>query len=318
MIKLPPMPLSELQAFMYWIVTDPRGPEAIIEGAPDELSERLGGRDWRDVLAPRAGMTDTRRLDVYAGGYPTRIYEALTETYPSVKRVLGDQAFLSLAGRYAVRHPSRSYNLSAVGDQLPEFLHTDPLTGPLPFLPELAALDRAAMRAFHAWAKEPLDPKTLAAVGPERLGDCRFTFQPETVLMDSTWPIATIRELRGAPDAEFNVRVENNPERLVVHRTGHRPDHPPSRRPGHEAGYDVVVRRLEAPEHAALARLMAGGTVWQALEAATEAAATDAAAAEATAEPDGGSGLPVARWFESWVSSGLFSGMVSGTGIATP
>jgi len=205
------------------------------------------------------------------------MFESLAEMFPSVKRVLGDRAFLSLAVRYAVKHPPVSYNLSAAGERVPEFLPGDPLTGGLPFLPDLAGLDRAAMRAFHAWAEPPVEPGRFAAIDAERLGDCRFRFQPETALIESRWPVVTIRELREAPDSEFRVQIENNPERAVVHRSG----------------YDVVVRRLDPAEHTALAVLMNGGTVWEALEAAGRLA--------------GASELPVSQWFQTWVSSGMLA-----------
>ncbi|MCW5829989.1 MAG: putative DNA-binding domain-containing protein [Deltaproteobacteria bacterium] len=265
--------LRQLQEFLYWIITEPRDAAGIVQNDPAACRERLGGADWTEIFAPRPGRTPARRLDVYADGYPARMFDALAENYPSVRRVCGDQSFLSLAGRYARAHPSTHYNLGEAGRHLPDYLKGDALTADLPFLPDLAELDAACMQVFHASALPPLDPGRLQSASPDRLGGSRLVFQNATRLMESRWPVATIREMRDVPDEEFRVRVEDNPERCVVFRSG----------------FSGLVRRLEAAEFAALSALMTGSTVWGAIEAA------------ATHEKE----PPVGAWFGEWVSSGL-------------
>jgi len=271
--------LRELQEFLAWLITDPRGPDALLSGCEGEVAAKLGGSDWRMVVAPRAGSGHARRLEVYGGGFPTRIFEAVSEMYPSVKRVTGDAALLSLAGRYIARYPSQDYSLSVVGRHLPEFLRSDPLTERLPFLPDLAVLDRAAMEAFHSPVEEPAGSEALASIDPEQFGACRLRFQAGTFLLASRWPVATIRELREAPDSDFGVKVEDNPERMVVWRSG----------------YEAAIRKTDAAEFTALEKLLAGGTVWEAIEAAGALQGGDPSAGE---------------WFGTWMSGGLVAGIV--------
>ncbi len=271
--------LRELQEFLAWLITEPRGPEALLSEHAGQVAAKLGGRDWTAVVAPRPGSGPARRLEVYGAGFPTRIFEALSEMYPSVKRVTGDAALFSLAGRYIAQYPSKDYSLSAVGRHLPEFLRSDPLTERLPFLPDLAILDRAAMEAFHAPIQEPVSPGTLSSIDPSKFGECRIRFQAGTCLLASHWPVATIRELREAPDSEFIVKVEDNPERMIVWRSG----------------YEAAVRKTDMAEFAALEKLLAGGTIWEALEAAAAIQGDDP---------------PAGEWFRTWMSGGLAAGIV--------
>lgn len=269
--------LEQLQRFVHWVITNPRGHEVLTgDNPPEEIRRWLTGWDWKEIIAVREGQRPgTRRLDVYSGAYPTRVFESLSEMYPAIQRVLGDQAFLSLGGRYVQRYPSTDYNLSNLGLKLPEFLAEDLLTESLPFLPDLADLERAVIRAFHAWTQPALDLPAISAIDPEKLGECRLGFQPETRLVSSRWPVVTIRENREMPDSQFRVQVEGNPERAIVHRTG----------------YEVAVRKLDEMEYSALLTLLEGRTIWEALEA-LPAGSTDAPP-------------PVEGWFRSWVTEGL-------------
>ena len=72
-------------------------------------------------------LTAAEAVEVYRGGYPARLTEALGETYEICWRVLGDEAFFAAAHDYIARAPSRTHNLSDYGADFPEFLESLPV-----------------------------------------------------------------------------------------------------------------------------------------------------------------------------------------------
>jgi hypothetical protein len=256
------------------MVTDPRGPEALVERHEEECRRRLGGRDWRDLVAPVAGPQAARRIEVYAEGFLARLEDALGATYEAVVRVLGPRRQRTLVRRYAAAHPPRHYDLARAGDRLPEHLEVDPLAAELPFLPDLARLERAAAAAFHAEVASPVTAAELAALDPDRLARARLVLQEHVTGLRSAWPVRSLRDLRGVPDEAVSLPVVGCPEDAIVHR----------------AGLDVVVREPEPGELACLEALRVGAPFGEALERAL-AAGADAAGVQSL--------------FARWTANGL-------------
>lgn len=169
-------------------------------------------------LNPQAGDPGTERLSVYSGGYLARMEEGLEESYPAVRRVAGRRGFHALAHDYAAGHPSRDYNLSLVGKDLPVFLEGYSLTKELPFLPDLARLEWAVAEAFHAFDQPPLDPAHLSAIPPEEWERIRLVFQPSLRMVSSAWPILDIWEARDKPVSEVKINLVGRPQRVRVCR----------------------------------------------------------------------------------------------------
>lgn len=210
---------------------------------PDTLLPDAGGVAAL-LVAPPQGTTLTR-LQVYAGGYPARVHEALGETYPALAHVLGAAPFDRLVHRYADAVPLRSYNLNDAGAQLPEFLRRDPLSDSLPFLPDLAALEWQVTRAFHAYEEPPLDPAPLAAWSLDDWAGAVLRLQPSVALVRSDWPIREIWEARGTPVEEIDIDMRDRPDRVLVHRLG----------------FDVHCESIGDDEALALEMLLAGRTL---------------------------------------------------------
>jgi hypothetical protein len=231
------------------------------------------------LLAPQRGTPGQERIAVYAGGYLTRIREALAEVYEAVRHVLGDRAFGEMAEAYAAAHPSREYNLSFAGRHLPEFLAGWPRTQALPFLPDVARLERLVCLAFHAFDEPPLDPARLAGLSLESWQRVRLVCQPSLGLLASDWPVLDLWAARTTPREQINLKLVNRPQRVLVFRQGLR----------------VRCEGLEPLAYAVLEGLRAGRT----LGAVCEEAAASVAAAE---------GMPtVAAWFAGWAQRGLFT-----------
>lgn len=245
--------------------------------APRPLPSRAC--DW--LLAPPPGGEAADRLAVYRDGYPTRIAEALAESFPATAHLIGHGALHALATRYGRKlalGPGRhSLNLNDVGFELPAFLHDDPLTTDLPFLPDLAELEWRMTRAFHARAEAPLAPESLATLAPEETGDVVLRFAASVAVVASAWPIHALWQARDTPIEEIDLEVRDRPESVLVYRDG----------------FDVACRLLGPLEAECLRALLARarlGDVTAALE-------------------DRVSEETVTAWFGRWMSLGIVVGV---------
>ena len=236
--------------------------------------QEIPGAAELDLLNAQRGTPGIARLSVYAGGYITRIRQALAEVYPAVAHVLGEQAFTALAHDYARAHPSRDYNLSFAGRHLPEFLTGWPRTAQLPFLPDLARLEWLVCLAFHAFDEPALKPAALAPMPPETWERLRLVFQPSVGVVASGWPILDVWAARIRPREEIAIELVNRSQRVLVSRQG----------------VEVRCTLLEPAQYNILAALLAGETLGE---------VCGRLAASGASEP------PVDAWFSAWAQQGL-------------
>lgn len=222
------------------------------------------------AVPPRGSVAE--RLRAYVDGYPARLEEALQEAFPAVAHLAGRGAFVGLTRRYARCAPRDVYNLSEIGRDLPALLARDPLGEELPFLADLARLEWAVQRAFHARLAAPFDPATVAGWSPDDWAAARVAFQPGTACVESGWPIRTLWDARATPVDEIDVALEDRPERVLVHRVGHR----------------VACDRIDVGEAAVLRALLAGRSLGE---------------ATGRLEPEQAEAL--GGWTASWVRRGI-------------
>ena len=256
----PPPSLAELQRWMTEQIRVPNGPTA---------------RQAEAIMHPQRGAPAVERLAVYADGYVERTRQALVEMYPAVRHVVGQRMFAKLARRYSEQYPSRDYNLSLRGRHLPEFLSGDLVAHRLPFLPDLARLERLVSQAFHAFEHPPLDPAALRAVPSDAWDRMRLVLQPSVGVVVSAWPILDIWQARTRPRHEINIDLVHRPQPVLIFRQG----------------LAVRCELVDEPQAALLQDLLSGRT----LGAACEALAQGAAASPTTLEP----------WCLRWQALGL-------------
>jgi hypothetical protein len=190
-----------------------------------ELLDDLVGRMPRSEAGreavfrkPRRG-TVADRWHVYAHGYAARLIEALELEYAAVARILGPEAFAALVGRYTAVFPPRSFDLANAGDRLARFLDFDAVTLELPFLPDLARLERAVAVCFTAENAAPIRWSDLSQRAPEDVAILRLRLAPGVALADSAWPLADLWRARlQEDDAAVSIRLEGRPSRALVFR----------------------------------------------------------------------------------------------------
>ncbi len=204
-----------------------------------------------DLIAAVTGggrLSAAEAIGVYRDAYPARLTEALGETYEACWRVMGDEEFFAAARDFIARAPSRSYNLSDYGESFPEFLEARPQAQGAPFLGDLARLEWAFLRLFHARAQEGLEPAALAAAaGPQSI----LRLGAACVLLSFKHSIYGIWKRDRADDTPLESGDWEGAQRLVLYKRGTN---------------EIFTRELSVPEYAALTALAAGRPLGAALE----------------------------------------------------
>jgi hypothetical protein len=255
--------LRDTQRWLAGVILDP----APLEAGRLDASGRLAA----DAATARL------RLGAYAGGYPARLEESLTETFPALRHVLGADTFHRLVHRYLPHVPAGIYNLNEVGANLPAWLAGDELAGAVPLGADLARLELAVQGAFHATLLPAFDPAPLAAWTLEAWDRAVLRVQPGVALVRSPWPIHDVWEARTQPRDTIDIVVEGRPQDVLVYRVGFR------------VAADVVA----TDEATLLELVLAGATLGGAMT---------------RLETSGIAGDAVTRWLTGWVSRGLLAG----------
>ena len=193
------------------------------------------------TLTRSAGRMSAKRFAVYRNNVVVGLVGALGARFPVVERIVGEDCFAATARDFVLSHPPRSPLLMCYGDAFPGFVATfAPLAG-LPYLSDVARLEAARTRAYHAADAMPVHPAALQGVGADRLYGARATLHPSAHVIRSQHPIVTIWTMNSGESALGSIEDARPEDALVV-------------RP-HLA---VTVRRL-LPGGAALLEALAGG-----------------------------------------------------------
>ncbi len=134
---------------------------------------------------------DRRRFRVYRNNVRHGLIEALGAAYPSVRRLVGDAFFRAMAGAFVVAHPPTSRSLALYGEGFAAFIADfEPATS-VPYLADVARLERAVLEAMHSADAAPLDPGSVTALG-EAVDEAAFVPHPATCVVVSPHPIVAL------------------------------------------------------------------------------------------------------------------------------
>ncbi|TYC60560.1 DUF2063 domain-containing protein [Rhodobacterales bacterium] len=138
------------------------------------------------------GKAAPKRFAVYRNNVIVSLCEALGQTYPAVRTLLGDDYFNALARAFVTDHPPSSPVLIWYGGAFADFVEAFPPLQDYPYLADVARAEWAWLQAYHAEDAAPLDPAVLGSIDPEKLASARFVRHPATSRVSSEWPLADL------------------------------------------------------------------------------------------------------------------------------
>lgn len=155
-----------------------------------EAFQRSIDHDDHAALAPH--LRDAKhaaRARVYRNTVLRGAADALANAYPAVRRLVGDAFFDALAIAYFAAARPRERSMSLFGVGFAEFLATSPGVTEVPYLPDVARLDRAWLEA-HTEADAPaLNVEDLAAYAPDELIKLGMSLHPSVRIVPLSWSV---------------------------------------------------------------------------------------------------------------------------------
>lgn len=200
------------------------------------------------------GQPSARRFAIYRNNVVAGLAEALGQAYPAVRRLVGDAFFSAMAQIYVRHHPPRTPVILDYGASFPGFVRTFGPAASLPYLADVACLERAWIEAYHAADARPLAPGLFRQVAPAQLPRLVLVLHPSVRTVRSAYPITRIWQMNIDGGVPGPVDLDGGGEDALVSR----PD------------AAVEVRVLPAAAGVFIAALASGATLLAATGAALD------------------------------------------------
>jgi hypothetical protein len=210
-------------------------------------------REVPSVVAGPNGKAAARRFAIYRNNVTVSLIDALAAIYPAVQRLTGPDFFRAMARFHVRSAPPTSPLLFEYGREFPAFIESYEHAQSMPWLADVARIERAWLDAYHAADAEPLSPAALAAIAPGQLAELVFAAHPATQVVRSSFAAVTIFAANRDPEPASRIDASTPEDALIT-----RPD------------LDVVVRRLPPGGAAFVISLMAGHPLAESVAAALD------------------------------------------------
>ncbi len=138
-------------------------------------------------LAPH----EARRFRVYRNNVHTALITALADAYPVIQRLVGEEFFAAMAREFFLLEHERESTLALYGADFADFIEQFTPAASLPYLADVARLERARLEALHAADAAVIDASALPTDG-EQLLNMTFEPHPALRLLSSAHPVVSI------------------------------------------------------------------------------------------------------------------------------
>lgn len=160
-----------------------------------------------------AGSNPDRRFAVYRNNVQKGLVTALSARFLVIERLVGTDFFAAMARVFIAAHPPNSPVLLSWGDAFPAFLESFEPVQKLPYLADVARLELARGRAYHADDHTPVDPSVLGQGDPSRL---ILRLAPSVQAFTSKWPAVSIWMMNQPGASKQN--IPQGPEFALIAR----------------------------------------------------------------------------------------------------
>lgn len=154
-----------------------------------------------DGLCTPEGTPAGKRFSVYRNNVAVGLSEALETTFPVIRTLVGGEFFTAMAGVFLRQHAPTSPVLMYYGAQMPAFLQAFQPVAHLGYLPDVARIELALCRSYHAADTSPIDPQVLQSIAPDDLLNARLHLAPSLHLIRSDWPAASLYHANSTANA---------------------------------------------------------------------------------------------------------------------
>lgn len=138
------------------------------------------------------GSDPHQRFAVYRNNVVVSLVDALAARFPVVLALVGEDFFRAMARVFVGQHLPRSPLMAEYGEEFPAFIAGFAPAAGLPYLTDVAALEAARTRAYHAADALALGPADFAGIAQETLPDLVVESHPSVQIIVSRFAIVSL------------------------------------------------------------------------------------------------------------------------------
>jgi hypothetical protein len=120
------------------------------------------------------------------------LVDCIAESFPIVRAQLGEDFFRAMARAFVQEHKPATPLLTFYGEHFPDFIAAFEPAADLPWLPDLARLERAWSACWAAQDAAAMPLGALRNLQADELAMCRVRAHPAVRLVRSAWPVGDL------------------------------------------------------------------------------------------------------------------------------
>lgn len=147
-------------------------------------------------LCSRNGADPASRFAVYRNNVQSSLSNALADSYPVVMALVGEEFFRAMASVYVQHFPPISPILNDYGQDFGSFIQGFAPAASVPYLADMARLERLRINAYHAADATPLSPEQIGVylADPEVLNRLQVQLHPSVAVLNSSHAVVSLWE----------------------------------------------------------------------------------------------------------------------------
>ncbi|QLG91665.1 putative DNA-binding domain-containing protein [Pseudomonas yamanorum] len=159
----------------------------------DEFANALLALDepCPDGLFSSNGADPASRFAVYRNNVHSSLINALATSYPVTLQLVGEAFFQAMAGLYVQAFAPGSPLINEYGGDFADFIQGFAPAASVPYLADVARLERLRVRAYHAADALPMDQQALVTALQQQsaLGELRLQLHPGVATLNSAYAV---------------------------------------------------------------------------------------------------------------------------------
>ncbi|WP_312015118.1 DNA-binding domain-containing protein [Bradyrhizobium lablabi] len=163
-------------------------------------------------------MPSRKRYAIYRNNVVHGLIEALRAAFPATCRIVGEEFFRAMARDYVLREPPASPLLFNYGAGFPDFIVRFESAAALPYLADVARIERAGTEAYHAAEQPALDADAFAEIPNHRIPELCLILHPSLRVVRSHLPSLTIWRMNVGDGVPSPVDLDAGGEDVLVVR----------------------------------------------------------------------------------------------------
>jgi len=140
------------------------------------------------------GADPASRFAVYRNNVHSSLINALADGYPVARQLVGDEFFRAMAGVYAQASPPTSPLMNEYGSDFADFIQSFGPAASVPYLADVARLERLRVKAYHAADVYPMDQQTVIDCLQQQsnLGQLCLQLHPSVSALNSAYAVVAL------------------------------------------------------------------------------------------------------------------------------